>query len=54
MTIEQLSDQLFLPVLAGKTPNEQRAILLALRKESGLRAQVWIDQQLAKLAEEAV
>lgn len=49
MTLSQLSDKLILPVLAGKTPQQQRDILLALRKESGLRAQIWIDQQLAKL-----
>lgn len=46
MSISQLSDKLIGPVLAGKTPNEQREILLALRKESGLRAQIWIDRQL--------
>lgn len=54
MNISQLSDKLILPVLAGKTPEQQRRILLALRKESGLRGQVWIDQQLAKLEKEAM
>lgn len=49
MTLEKLSTELILPVLAGKTTEEQRAILLALRRESGLRGQIWIDQQLAKL-----
>lgn len=49
MSLTQLSDKLILPLLANKTPDQQREILLALRQESGLRAQVWIDQQLAKL-----
>ena len=46
MSFDQLSDEIMGPVLDSMPGEEQRKLLLLLRRITSERAHVWIDKQL--------